>query len=149
MKLYILIANLALAQGIQITGIPKSDIMQNQPNHWRKIWPQGDTDDGRDDDKIMFGWSENKASAPTRVKYPEIKLDEDVIRTQNSVRETESATGLTLSDKTISQRGLNRVDEYDNTKRVWERNMPFGNTWDKDFPKAPVPWRRADEPHTD
>ena len=41
---------------------------------------------------------------------------------------------------------MNRIDEYDNTKRVWERNLPFGNTWDTQFPKAPVPWTRAEEP---
>ena len=37
--------------------------------------------------------------------------------------------------------------EYDNNKRVWERNMPFGNTWDT-FPRPadPKAWARAGEP---
>ena len=129
-----ILALLGLTQAIQINGIPKDDIMQNQANHWRKIWPQGNTDDGRDDDKIMFGWSEEKEDPPKRVTYPKIVLDEDVIRTQNSVASTEGALGTTLSEDTLKVRGLNRIDgPYDNQKRVWERNTPYGNdfhNWD-------------------
>jgi len=63
-----ILALLGLTQAIQINGIPKDDIMQNQANHWRKIWPQGNTDDGRDDDKIMFGWSEEKEDPKIRAQ---------------------------------------------------------------------------------
>ena len=39
MKYFTAIALCGIAQGIQLEGIPKSDIMQNQISHWKKNWP--------------------------------------------------------------------------------------------------------------
>ena len=34
-----------------------------------------------------------------------------------------------MSDESVRVRGLDKIDTYDNTGRVWERNTPFGNNW--------------------
>ena len=46
----ILIAALAVCVSAQIK---KADLMQNQAPHWRKAWPQGDTDDSTDDENVI------------------------------------------------------------------------------------------------
>ena len=126
------LALLGLSQAVQIKGIPKGDIMQNQPNHWRKIWPQGLTDDGRDDDKILFGWSIREPEEDKRVKYAPVVLDSDVITTLDSVKTVEGKLKTQLGDDTLKVRGFNRIDgPYDNLKTVWERNTPYGNDWHK------------------
>merc|ERR1712032_373239 len=57
MKSYILAALLlSEAEAIRMTqrGIDKGDLMQSQPSHWRKNWPQGDIDDGTNDEDVMY-----------------------------------------------------------------------------------------------
>jgi hypothetical protein len=34
-------------------GIPYPAIMQEQPSHWRKVWPEGATDNGQDDAGVI------------------------------------------------------------------------------------------------
>merc|ERR1712032_1074829 len=36
-----------------VMGIDKDDLMQNNPSHWRKAWPEGDTDNGQDDHEVL------------------------------------------------------------------------------------------------
>ena len=64
MKFLAVIAALAVAEGHRISGIDKGDLMQSQPSHWRKGWPQGAIDDSTDDDKIMNWMREPKPPAP-------------------------------------------------------------------------------------
>ena len=115
---------------IKIEGIPKDDIMQNQPNHWRKIWPEGEIDDSTGDAEVL-----NMFSLPEPPKEPEKKetypytIDEDVITTQASIKTAEKLTKSKLTDDGAKNSGMDMLMEYDNMKRVWERNTPYGNDW--------------------
>ena len=60
--------------------------------------------------------------------YP-YTLDEDVIDTRESMDTSEKLTGKKLSNEGVKQRGMNWIFHYDNTKRVFERNLPYGATW--------------------
>ena len=42
---------------------------------------------------------------------------------------SEKLTGKKLSNEGVKQRGMNWIFHYDNTKRVFERNLPYGATW--------------------
>ena len=55
MKTIIFTLGLMVGQGsaIQLEGIHKDNLMQNQPSHWRKAWPEGDTDDGNGDAEVL------------------------------------------------------------------------------------------------
>ena len=94
----------------------------------------------------MFSLPEAPAPPAPRETYP-FTLDEDVITTGESLKTAEKLTKTQLSAESVKNSGMDMLYEYDNNKRVWERNMPFGNTWDT-FPRAPEPtaWARADEP---
>ena len=59
--------------------------------------------------------------------YP-YTLDEDVIDTRESLDTAEGLTNKKLSNEGVKQRGLNWIFHYDNTKRVFERNLPYGAT---------------------
>ena len=51
---YILAAIIASSvQAVKVEGIPKPDIMQEQPSHWRKVWPQGIIDDSTNDADVL------------------------------------------------------------------------------------------------
>ena len=50
MKFSAAVALFAVAEGISLSGIPKGDLMQSHPAHWRKNWPEGAIDDSTDDD---------------------------------------------------------------------------------------------------
>ena len=64
--------------------------------------------------------------------YP-YTLDEDVIDTRESLGTAEGLTNKKLTKEGVKQRGLNWIFHYDNTGRVFERNLPYGATW-KDWP---------------
>ena len=36
-----------------VMGIDKDDLMQNNPSHWRKAWPEGDTDNGEGEETVL------------------------------------------------------------------------------------------------
>ena len=121
--------------------------MQNQPNHWRKNWPEG-IDDATGDSEVlnMFALPEPAKPADPPITYP-YTLDEDVIDTGVSLKTAEALTKTKLSDASVVNNGMDMISQYDNNRRVWERNTPYGNEWDK-FPRAPAPdkWGRAAEP---
>ena len=104
--------------------------MQNQQSHWKKIWPQGDTDDSTNDDEVLDMFSLPLPPAPPAppITYP-WTYDEDVIATGASIKEGETLTGKKLSDAAAKERSMDMIDSYDNNRRVWERNMPYGNQW--------------------
>tara|TARA_B110000285_G_scaffold204250_1_gene241033 strand:- start:184 stop:483 length:300 start_codon:yes stop_codon:yes gene_type:complete len=62
------------------------------------------------------------------ITYP-WTYDEDVIATKASIKEGEKLTGSQLSDAAAQERSMDMIDSYDNNRRVWERNMPYGNQW--------------------
>ena len=49
-------------------GIPDGSLMDKQPSHWRKSWPQGAIDDSTDDDKIM-NWVRLPDLVPPPIEY--------------------------------------------------------------------------------
>ena len=57
MKSYLCIAALLLSgtEAIKMTqkGIGKGDLMQSQPSHWRKVWPEGATDNSDGDAEVI------------------------------------------------------------------------------------------------
>ena len=61
-----ILALLGVSQGVTIRGIPSASLMDRQPSHWKKIWPQGDTDDGLNDD-LVLNWP--KVAAPPRPEH--------------------------------------------------------------------------------
>ena len=53
MKQVLLIVGVVSAYQLASNGIDKDDIMQNQPAHWRKQWPQGAIDNADGDSEVM------------------------------------------------------------------------------------------------
>ena len=69
-----------------------------------------------------------KPKPEVQITYP-WAYDEDVISTKASIEEGEKLTGSQLTDKAARERSMDMIDSYDNNRRVWERNMPYGNQW--------------------
>ena len=76
----------------------------------------------------MFNEPEVKEKKVVKETYPWTLADE-AISTAESIKTAEKTTGKKLSDEGVKNRGLDMIFTYDNTKRVFERNTPFGNTW--------------------
>ena len=138
---------IAGVSSMRLGGIPKEDIMQNQPNHWRKRWPEGNTDDSNGDAEVinMFLEPEPPKEPEKKETYP-YTIDEDVISTMESIKTAEKLTKKKLTDEGARNSGMDMINDYDNQKRVWERNTPYGNDWHEwDWTKDKG-MRRADEP---
>ena len=109
--------------------------MQEQPSHWRKVWPQGVIDDSTNDADVldMFNTPEDKRKKKVLPKetYP-WTLSEDVKETFRSIKVSEGLTGKKLTADAVKQRGLNFINTYDNRQNVFERDLPYGPTW-KDY----------------
>ena len=56
-----ILALVGATQAVTIRGIPSDSLMDRQPSHWKKIWPQGDTDDGLNDN-LVLNWPKVAAS---------------------------------------------------------------------------------------
>ena len=76
----------------------------------------------------MFSLPLPAPPAEPPITYP-WSYDEDVIATKASISEGEKLTGSKLSDAAAQERSMDMIDSYDNNRRVWERNMPYGNQW--------------------
>ena len=61
-----ILALLGASQAVTIRGIPSDSLMDRQPSHWKKIWPQGDTDDATNDNNVLM-WP--KIPAPPRAEH--------------------------------------------------------------------------------
>ena len=97
---------------MRLDGIPKTSIMQNQPNHWRKPWPEGvDNADGDAEVMWMFMHRPEKKAKPV-ITYP-WNYDEDVISTGSSLETAEKLVGKKLT--TPADGGLGMIFTYDNT----------------------------------
>ena len=104
--------------------------MQNNPSHWRKVWPEGDVDNADGDAEVLSMFLEPEPGPPPKPKetYP-YTLDDDVVSTKKSIKTAEAATSHKLSKEGVAERGLNMIFHYDNTARVFERELPYGATW--------------------
>ena len=99
-----------------IGGISKDDLMQNNPSHWRKAWPEG-IDNGQDDSDVLGRLDTKKRSHKDARKmetYP-WQYDEDVIHTGNSLALSEEATGKSLTHEGVgtNHRGKDWADEIE------------------------------------
>jgi len=123
-----IILSLALMAGttntVRVEGIDKDNLMQNQAAHWRKSWPEGDTDDGNGDDGVLL-WPKKKEAPKSKITYP-WNYDEDVIETKKSLETAEGLTGGKLSDGAVKDGGLGMIFTYDNTKVQYHRGTPIG-----------------------
>ena len=133
MKYFIISLLIAASAAIRISGIDDKDLMQEQPSHWRKRWPEGDIDDGQDDEGVLDGsglpeWPAKKVKK--REVFPAVVLDEDVITTQENIEKVEKKKNLKLSDEAVKDGGMGMIFTYDNTKRQYERNTPYGMKWE-------------------
>ena len=76
---------------------------------------------------MFLGPPKNDNVKPT-ITYP-WAYDEDVIATRASLAEGEKMVGTTFTEASAKERSMDMIDSYDNNRRVWERNMPYGNAW--------------------
>ena len=113
---------------IGLGGIPYPALMQEQPSHWRKVWPEGATDNSDGDAEIIdrFNKKPKEKDPEKEEKYP-WSYDEDVISTGDSIKTAEKITESELG--TPKNGGLDMIHTYDNTKVQFERNLPYGATW--------------------
>ena len=75
-----ILALLGVSQSVTIRGIPDSSLMDRQRSHWKKIWPQGDTDDGLNDDFVL-NWP--KIAAPERPEHDWIPYEPHTTSSEN------------------------------------------------------------------
>ena len=50
-------------------GIPDGSLMDRQPSHWKKIWPQGLTDDGNQDAETLNMFLDAHAPIPPPTQH--------------------------------------------------------------------------------
>jgi uncharacterized protein YjdB len=117
---------------LKLEGIDKDALMQNNPSHWRKPWPEGDTDDGNGDAEVMEMFLKKKAAKPkAKITYP-WNYDDDVIETGKSLETAEGLTGAKLSHDAVKDGGLGMIFTYDNTKVQNRRGYVHGpHEWAK------------------
>merc|ERR1719504_220143 len=117
-------------QAVQLAsrGIPYPALMQEQPGHWRKVWPEGAVDNSDGDAEVIDRFNTRPAGPPAgpQEKYP-WEFDADVIGTKNSIAQAEKVTGEEFGSQK-EYKGLDLILNYDNTKVQFERNLPYGAT---------------------
>ena len=121
---------IASASAVQLEAIPIGALMQNNPSHWRKVWPEGAVDNADGDAEILdrFNKPEEEKKKDGKESYP-WTLSDEVKETQASIAKGEKITGEVFEDAASHQRGLNMIHTYDNTKNVMEKDLPYGATW--------------------
>ena len=121
---------IASASAVQLEAIPAGALMQNNPSHWRKVWPEGAVDNADGDAEILdrFNKPEEEKKKDGKESYP-WTLSDEVKETQASIAKGEKITGEVFEDAASHQRGLNMIHTYDNTKNVMEKDLPYGATW--------------------
>ena len=85
--------------------------------HWRKAWPEGATDNGDGDDDIIEAYNtplphKHKTERPkyVPVKFEKYPLSEDVLTTQNSIKQAEKITSKKLTAKGAAKRGFDMME---------------------------------------
>ena len=121
---------IASASAIQLEAIPAGSLMQNNPSHWRKVWPEGITDNADGDAEILarFNKPEEEKKKGGKETYP-WSISDEVKETQASIQKGLKITGEEFSDESATQRGMNMLHTYDNTHNVMEQDLPYGATW--------------------
>ena len=120
---------IASASAVQLEAIPAGSLMQNNPSHWRKTWPEGfDNSDGDADILNRFTFPEEKKKPAGGEKYPWTHSDE-VKETQASLKKAEEITKETWADAAAEKRGFDMMHTYDNKGNVMEQDLPYGATW--------------------
>ena len=100
-----------------VMGIDKDDLMQNNPSHWRKAWPEGAIDNGQEDVDVLGRQHMKHRSfkeARKQETYP-WAYDEDVIHTGNSLALAENMTGKEMTKDGVgySHRGVDWVKDVE------------------------------------
>ena len=88
--------------------------MDKNPSHWRKSWPEGDTDRGEgDEDTINLAGDGRKGPPKPAYKYVEKpwKLDENVVETQASIQLSEDNVKGKLTAEAVKDRGMSMVEK--------------------------------------
>ena len=118
------------AQAVSLESIPAGSLMQNNPSHWRKVWPEGIVDNSDGDAEVLnrFLKDEDDGKKKTKETYP-WTISDEVKETQASIAKGEKITGEVFEDDAAKQRGLNMLHVYDNTHNVMEQDLPYGATW--------------------
>ena len=121
---------IASASAVELTSIPMGSLMQNNPSHWRKVWPEGQVDNADGDAEVLewFNKPEKKPDGGPKETYPWTHSDE-VKETQASLKKALEITKEEWSDKAAEKRGFDMMHTYDNTKNVFEKDLPYGATW--------------------
>ena len=94
-------ANASLLQQ-KVGGIDKDDLMQNQKPHWQKKWPEGDTDNGEEDECILDikaclgDYKKKKDKGPLRYPWT---LDSDIVDSQKHLGDIETKLGNKFSEE--------------------------------------------------
>ena len=103
-----------------VGGIDEDDIMQNQASHWKKSWPQGDTDNGVDDENVMNlkGDPRKAKKKPDVYTYP-WKLDSDVVDSAKHLADTEKVVGKQFGQEGWQDRGLAILNSGDRHIKSW------------------------------
>ena len=103
-----------------VGGIDKDDLMQNQASHWKKTWPQGDTDNGDNDEDVM-----NLAGDPRKAKKkPDVytypwTLDSDVVDSAKHLKDVEATMKKTFGVEGYQDRGLGILNSGDKHIKSW------------------------------
>ena len=92
--------------------------MQNNPSHWRKPWPEGDTDNGDGDAEVMEMFLKKKKKEPKPVITYPWNYDEDVVETKKSLETAEGIVGTKLDKSAVKDGGLGMIFTYDNTATI-------------------------------
>ena len=121
---------IASASAVQLEAIPAGSLMQNNPSHWRKVWPEGAVDNADGDAEVInrFLKDEEDDKKDKKETYP-WTISDEVKETQASIAKGEKITGEVFEDAASHQRGLNMLHTYDNKKNVMEQDLPYGATW--------------------
>ena len=121
---------IASASAIDLASIPVGTLMQSNPSHWRKVWPEGIVDNADGDANVldMFTTRPPKKVTTGLEKYPWSHSDE-VLESQASLKKAEEITKEKFSDASATSRGFDMMHTYDNSKNVMEQDLPYGATW--------------------
>ena len=96
-------------------GIPDGDLMAGA--HWRKSWPEGDTDNGSHDDFVVNLRNDdirgkNWLDAAPHIDYSST-LDSDVVDTQKHLADIEAQFKEKLSEEGYADRGYGILNSGD------------------------------------
>ena len=85
----------------------KRCIFDLQGPNWRKTWPQGNTDNGQNDDDVVGRFYDGRfETEPARFAMPDFEVDDDVIGSQASLFLAEGELGRPMEPIVAKYHGL-------------------------------------------